>query len=831
MPPLIEFRGCETCTLKKEWPFLIHPKMPVAQPSAKSPYRVFIHGEAPGKTEDEFGRPFIGDAGTYLRKYIPQEWEKKLYWTNCVRCRPPKNRTPEMHEVRACSVFQNRDFQSIQPHAVLALGDVAIKYYWEDAWITGLRGIPFPAALPTGETFWVMSTFHPSYVMRQDRKDYDTGDTINTMLPVFKNDLAYFFDQVDWFANNPAVIYKPPKKEEILFPKTKAEAMNLFWRLKEPYAHDVETIKLRPYMRDARLLTASFSDGELTFAFPVDWPGASYSWGHEAYVEMMSTDRHWICQSGSMEYNWTWALTGKWNQHFEDTEAMARVVHKRKGVGKLANTSRIYLGIDIKKLHPELDKNNLLRHPLDEVLEYNAIDSWATRIIFDKLLVRMTQVDLDNYCRMITGIMSTVGMEKRGLDVNLAASEELNAQYSKEMAAIEEQARGIYEVHQYERDYNTTFKLSEAETVGNVLVKYCHINLPATEKGKQYSTSENDLQEYVKTCELVKVLLDYRELAKLLSTYVEPFISGALFAPDGLIHPQYTVLHTATYRLSSELPNIQNFPKRAHKEARKQIVPRKGYIFAAFDYGQLEGRVIAMFSQDKNLIKSFITEEDIHWKWLYRIIELYPEYMDRLARVSGEKDEKKVLKAGRTIIKTDFVFAAFYGAKAGSLANRTGLPLEIATHVTDEFWGTYPEAKLWVDGQFRLYNEKGYIQSLQGRIRNEVMGGNEPCNSPAQGSAAELVIDAQNALFLRAMEEENPNLMPRINIHDDLIFELPDDETLGDNIEEIGHEIVKPRHSYVTVPLVTEARVGYDWASLEAITIFKGDYFKTDASI
>jgi len=797
--------------------------MPVAQPTVQSPYRVYIHGEAPGKTEDEFGRPFIGDAGTFLRKYIPEGWEKKVHWTNCVRCRPPKNRTPELHEIRACSVYQNEDFLRAKPQAVLALGDVATKYYWDDAWVTGMRGIPFPAALPDGSTFWVMSTFHPSYVMRQDRKDYDTGDTINTMVPVFRNDLKTFFNSIEWFTQNPAPILIPPK---VIFPRTREETLALFNRLKEPWAVDFETIKLRPYMRDARLLTAGFSDGDLTFAFPVNWPGSAYAWGYQTLKEIMLAGKHWICQSGSMEYNWVWHITDQWDQHFEDTEAMARVVHKRKGLGSLAELSRIYIGIDIKKLHPDLDKNNLLKYPLEEVLEYNGHDSWATRKIFDPLLARMTENDLDNYCRMIQAIMSTVGMEKRGLDANLAASEELKQQYYGEMGGIEDQARQIYEVQQYERDFNTTFKLSEPETVGNVLVKYCRIPLPYTEKGKQYSTAEGDLQEYVKSCELVKVILDYRELAKLLSTYVEPFLNGSLFGEDGLIHPQYKVLHVATYRLSSEFPNIQNFPKRAHKEARKQIVARPGYIFAAFDYGQLEGRVIAIFSRDKNLIKSFITNEDIHWKWLYRIIDLYPEYMDRLARISGQTEEKKILSAGRTIIKTDYVFSSFYGSKPKAISSKTEIPLHIVERVQGEFWDEYAEAKAWVDGQFRFYYENGYIYSLTGRERNEVLPGNEVCNSPAQGSAAEFVLEAQNALFLRSMLENRPELMPRINIHDDLIFELPDDDTLGNNIEEIGHEIVKPRFPFVTVPLETEARVGYDWASLEAITKFKGQYFE-----
>lgn len=835
MTPLIDFKGCNTCGLKKEWPNLIHPRMPIAQPFEKSPYRIVVHGEAPGKTEDEYGRPFLGDAGTYLRKAIPQKWERKLYWTNSVRCRPPKNRTPEDAEIQCCSIFQIEDFEKLKPQAILALGDIALKYYWDEAWITGMRGIPFPARLPSGHTFWVMSTFHPSYVMRQDKKNFRTGEVTNTMLPVFKSDLLYFFENIEEFTSNPPQIASLP--EEIHYPKTKQEALNLYKQLSEPHGFDVETFKLRYYMQDARCLTAAFSDGKITFAFPVEWPGASYAWGREALKEMLLMKRHWICQSGSMEYSWAWGITGTHDHHIEDTEALARLIHKRKGVGKLDFLSRLYLGINVKQiggvdaLNPAHDKLNLLRHPLEEVLKYNALDAWSEFKVFEALVPRASADDLENYVRIVDAIKSTTAMEVKGLEVDLKASDELKKQYYGEMQVFENQAREIPQVREYERKYQTIFRLSEPQTVGNVLVDFCGIPLPKTEKEKQYSTLEADLQPFLKECPLVKVVLDYRDVAKLISTYVDPFLNGVLFGVDGRIHPQYTVVHTATYRLSSENPNIQNFPKRAHKEARRQIRAKAGHVFAAFDYGQLEGRVIAMFSKDRNLIKSFVTDEDIHWKWLYRIIDLYPEYMDRLARISGEKDEKKVLKAGRTIIKTDFVFSSFYGSQPEAIANKTEIPLSITEQVQGEFWSEYCDAKKWVDGQFKLYQEKGYVTSLTNRIRNEVLPGNETCNSPAQGSAAELVLEAQNALFYKAIETGDWYYQPRINIHDDLMFELPDDDRLGDYVDEIQKEIVKPRFPFVNVPLVTECRVGPDWASLESIFTFKGPYFENNTLV
>jgi DNA polymerase I-like protein with 3'-5' exonuclease and polymerase domains len=809
--------------------------------------------------------------------------------------------------------------------------------------------------------------------------------------------------------------------------------------------------------------------------------------------------RIWIAQNAQFEYKWVWHSTKSYDHNFEDTEVLARLHHKRKGVGKLEVLSKLYLGLNIKEV-TNLDKDHLTRYPIEQVLEYNALDAWSTKLIYDILVEKLTDTDVDNYIRIIDTIKSTTAMELAGLDVDQTRSEELQKEFLRKLEDIEDKAKQIKEVKMFEAEEHKTLKLSAPEMVGHVIVSYCGVQLPKTkgsekEGAKQvYSTDEKDLTALAGKHPFVDLVLDYREVAKLLSTYIAPILSGQLLGLDGLLHPSYTAVHTATYRLSSQDPNIQNFPKRSHAEIRSQIVAPPGYIIAAFDYGQLEGRVIAMFSKDPMLKKAFVEDDDIHWKWLYRIIDLYPAYVDRLAKISHETEEKKILKAGRTIIKTDFVFASFYGSKVASLSKRTGIPYDIMERVLDEFWdcidphmrvlttdlrwieakdvvpgqeligfdenlnpsssrkskqrryrvakvvetrrlikkcvkvntvsgsyicssdhlwlaknskqgdlrwikaedlhvrrgnyvgerskvvitrlchpwnedksyeagylagvfdgeassgtrsigfsqnegivldrvkellqmkgfivgkehssfytdkegksspykhisfslcggrgeilrfigsirpprllsksksvweGTmlyagkntqdlteevisveeigeheviaihtdthtfiaegllshncYALAKKWVDNQFTLYQNTGAVESLQGRIRNEVLPGNETCNSPAQGSAAEIVIEAQNALFKKAMTEDLFYL-PRVNIHDDLLFLLKDDDALGDYVENIAHEIVLPRFSYVNVPLMTEARVGYNWAALSAIGKFSGAY-------
>lgn len=837
MGRLITFQGCEPCSLRKEWKWLAHPQMPIAAPSENSDYRIVVVGEAPGETEDNEGIPFVGKTGRFLREQIPTEWRKKLYWSNTVRCHPPKNRKPIPEEIQCCSVYQERDLLSIKPHAILAVGDYALKYFWPTAWVTGMRGVPFPVQLNDGSTTWCTSIFHPRYVMESERKDYDTKETVNAALPVYKNDITNFFDKLPYFAANPPTIYSPPK--DIIYPKTEEEVYSLFDKLSDPYGHDIETFKLKPYKRDGRILTAAFSDGKLTFAFPVNWPGNINNWGQRAYNTIMTRgSKTWIAQHAGFEYIWIWSSTGTHKHKFEDIEVLARLYHKRAGLGSLNNLSRIYLGLDIKTV-TNLDKNRLLDYPIENVLEYNALDAWSTYCIFQILMSKVSDIDLENYIRLIETCKSVVASEINGLHVDISESEKIERDLFTKIHKFEEQAKLIPEVKEYEKRENKIFQLSAPEQIGHVLVMYCGLQLPKTEKQTQYSTDETDLSPLAGKHQLVDLTLDFREIQKLKSTYVDPILLGTILGADNLLHPSYTTVHTRTYRLSSEDPNIQNFPKRKNKYIRKQLVAKPGHIFAAFDYGQLEARGLCMYSRDKNLTyymteqakaialgdKKLIEKYDIHYKWLYKIIDVYPHYMDRLAKNSGETEEKAILKAGRTIIKTDWVFASFYGSQAPSLSSRTNIPIEIVKEILSEFWGEkegYREVKRWIDEQFILYQREGEVRSLTGRARNEVLPGNEVINTPCQGLAAEIVTEAQNALCKMALEID-PYFLPRVNIHDDLLFELPDSNDLFQYIQTIGQEIVKPRFPFINVPLMTECRIGTDWASLESVVNFVGE--------
>ena len=830
--PLIDFDGCHACTLKKEWDYLRHPKMAYTPPIEEDDLRALMLGEAPGDNEDIQGKPFVGVTGQYLRDRIPSKWKRSVYWQNVVRCQPPKNRTPTPQEMTCCSTYLEEDLEKIKPHAILGIGSIALEYFWPDfnKGIGKARGIPLPVAIPGG-TAWFMPTFHPSYAVRADRKEKN-GDVKNVIEPVFRNDIMRFFSLLETDFKTPPQIWTPPPKESFFYPKSLDEAWNLFCRLKDPYATDFETFKVKPYLRDAKPLTASFSDGEITFGIPICWPGDINPWGLEFLKRVASTRRPWICQSAGMEYLWLRYLTGELFPEFHDTEVLARLLHDRKGLGALEHTSKIYLGVNVKALSPPLDKNRMNEYPLDQVLPYNCYDSLATKLVFNIMIEKLCNREgpfIENYERTMNTIRSVVEMEIRGLDIDFNQSEEMQKRLYDQQQELQRQTRQLPEVKEYEQKESTIFSVSAPQNVATVLTRYYGINLPKTNEDSQYySTDEDDLTPLIGQCPLVDLTLDYREVAKQLSTYVMPILNGQIIGVDGKLHPAYKTVHTFTYRLSSELPNIQNWPKRKNREIRRQIIPPPGYLFVACDYGGLEARVIQMASQDLNLLNDlvdpakYLNDTDLHWYWLHKILQYYPKYMDRLASVSGQTQEKQILKAGRTIIKTDFVFASFYGSVSESVAARTQVPVEIIKAVHHEFWGRYTNVKKWVDGQFQQYKNHGFVSSLSGRIRADVLPGNEVTNTPVQGTGAEIVLEAQTALYYRGINEDI-HYLPRINIHDDLTFMIPNNNDTDRYINVIMDDMVVPRFPFVTCPLLVECSVGdKNWCDMEEIAKWIG---------
>lgn len=808
-------RGCDSCTLKAEWPRLASPRM---RPTGEGD--ILVLGEAPGENEDLKGEQFVGDSGKLIRAAIPGKDRDRLVWQNTVRCRPPGNRDPSPGEAHACSLLLEEDLAQHGIKAILGVGGVPLKRFIPETAIQRIHGIRFPVRIGAG-TYWYYPVLHPSFVLR-------LGGERGIAHPVFQADIRNFFREVNrWPAPQIATV----SPADVLLPRTLEEAQAIVARMERPIASDIETSTLRPYEAKASIITAAVSDGKLTCAWPVHHPEGPTEWGERFLLELMAGTRY-IAHSSMFEYSWfDWRAKALGLDldftSFDDTQAQTRLYFERETLLDLNICSQIILGVGVKGL-TGVSATRIMSYSLAEVLPYNGLDAWASALIFRKLDRLVKRVP---YQRLLDTEVSCSDMESLGLTVDLDKATALDDEWTIRQEDAGAKAKTYYEVRQFEIERQQEFNIASAVDVGNALVQFGRVELPRLKT--QFATDDQTLHTFAPDNPLAKVVLEYRNAAKMRSTYIYPCMRAVEY-PDGLLHAGYKVPFTATLRLSSEDPNVQNFPKRA-KEGRKlreMIIAayerRTGVklIFASFDFKQLEARIIGCASQDSALCQSIIDEKDIHGDWRDNILEVHPEYLDRLREKSGEQELKAVLKSGRDTIKTDFVFASFYGASANSIAERTGLPLFVVQEVWSYFWETYRGVKKWIKAQRNQYRDTGSVHTLTGLTRHAILKGNEPLNNPIQGTAAAVVVEAQNVLASLARKERDPFLHPRINIHDDLTFIFPDDERLMPYIERVGPLMVEPRFDWQVAPLSVSCAVGYDWANLEDVATFTGDYVR-----
>ena len=823
-------RGCDACPLRERWDEIETPRME-ATTTADDP-DILVLGEAPGRNEDERGEIFVGKTGSFLRDMIPAKWDSRLVYQNTVRCRPKDNRTPTPKEVYQCSKYLEDDVDRYNVKAILAVGGTPMDaLLGRDLKRTSIlldHGVPYPVRLG-GRVLWAYSIFHPSYVMRLKGK-FDEGP----VYPVWKADIRNFFRDVDSWPK-PRIWKFDPKN--VIIPQNREEAAALRDKMRGPIAVDIETANtlrkdpkagLRPYNKGSLILSASLSDGEVTMAFSVDHPQGPNPWGMEFLLETVET-RHWVAHNAAYELAWLIYFHAVHNRTreihlFEDTMALARLYFKRETIQGLDIVSRIVLGTNVKALS-NLNTERMLSYTLNETLTYNGLDSMATAPIYHELVKKVNKT---HYEALLERIESFTMMQLYGLHVDAQAAKD-EVKYWEDLADEHAQkANELYEVRQYERAHGE-FNIGSPKDVGNALVEFGKLDLPKTDGGKQFNTKDEVLQEFAADHPLVKVVLDWRDAGKNKGTYALPMLVIPTQTTDGLMHPCYSALKVATFRSSSEDPNAQNWPSRRNRRLRKPIVAPEGHVLVAFDYGQLQVRVVAMAAKDAALIHDLVTGKDIHSYWLNKLLDAEPHYLERLARETNETEEAKIRKAGRNIIKSDFVFASLFGATAHSVAHRTNIDFDLIAGLQSDFWSEYRATEKWIKRQHKYYQEHGEVVGLSGLIRHSILWINEPINTPIQCGEADIVLSAQAALSRRSIQEGDFALHPRINVHDDLTFILPDDDTdtLADYIETIAAEMTRIRFDWQICPLTVEVKVGQNWADMKQLDgLFTGDYVR-----
>ena len=322
-------------------------------------------------------------------------------------------------------------------------------------------------------------------------------------------------------------------------------------------------------------------------------------------------------------------------------------------------------------------------------------------------------------------------------------------------------------------------------------------------KSGQYTTSEEVLQKLRDKSPIIDEILNYRGVKKLLSTYIEA-LPQEINHRTGRIHAQFNQTVTATGRLSSSNPNLQNIPIRDElgRELRKAFIPDEGEVFFSADYSQIELRLMAHLSQDPNMTEAFLSGEDIHTATAAKIYHL----------PVGE-----VTKLQRTKAKTAN-FGIIYGISVFGLASRLNIPRSEAKQLIDGYFVTYPKVQEYMNKSIEVAREKGYVETLFGRKRvladissaNATVRGyaeRNAINAPIQGTAADIIKIAM-VRIARRIRKEKLNAKLLIQVHDELNFSVPQNE-----LEKLQALVLEEMAGAVKlrVPLIADCGSGSNW--------------------
>ena len=435
--------------------------------------------------------------------------------------------------------------------------------------------------------------------------------------------------------------------------------------------------------------------------------------------------------------------------------------------------------------------------PLEQAIDYAAEDADMALQLHQtfwpqlKKLTEQSQLYQDIEIPMVS-VLSTV--ERNGVLIDAALLTRQSKELTKKVAKLEQQA--FEQVGQ-------SFNLDSPKQLQKILFE--QLNLPVirkTPKG-QPSTAEDVLQELARDYEFPELILNYRSLSKLKSTYIDK-LPQQICPTTGRVHTSYHQAVASTGRLSSTDPNLQNIPIRTEegRRIRQAFIAPDEYVLLAADYSQIELRIMAHLSQDERLTQAFIQGEDVHTA--------------TAAEVFGV-EQKKVSKDQRRAAKA-INFGLIYGMSAFGLAKQLNIHRGEAQQYVDLYFQRYPGVKEYMERTRKLAHEQGYVETLFGRrlylpeiesrnAQRRQYAERTAINAPMQGTAADIIKRAMIAVdeWIRDSAEKVKMIM---QVHDELVFEVSESE-----VEAVMPEIVRLMASAasLSVPLEVDANVGTNW--------------------
>ncbi|HUP88291.1 MAG TPA: DNA polymerase I, partial [Longimicrobiales bacterium] len=433
---------------------------------------------------------------------------------------------------------------------------------------------------------------------------------------------------------------------------------------------------------------------------------------------------------------------------------------------------------------------------VDKVMEYACEDADVSLRLERKFRPELPRLELHHLYRDIEMPLIEVlaDMEWAGIAIDLPFFKTFGARLEQDLRLVEEQ------IH---KEAGVRFNIGSPQQLREIL--FDKLQLPVVRRTKTgASTDASVLEELAEMGHtLPRLIIEYRQLDKLRGTYVDAL--PQLVNPDTKrIHTNFNQTVAATGRLSSSDPNLQNIPIRTAigVEIRKGFVPAAGYLFLSADYSQIELRILAHMAGDENLIDAFLSGGDVH---------------KRTASLVFNVPMEDVTADMRAAAKT-INFATIYGQGPFALSNQLGISVQEAKSFIEQYFIGFAGVRAFLDAQKEHAREKGYVETISGRRRYipeihspnfnmRSFGERAAQNAPVQGSAADIIKIAMISIH-RVLKEQQSNARMLLQVHDELVFEIPEDQ-----IEETRALVIREMQTAVPlrVPLEVAIGIGKNW--------------------
>lgn len=482
---------------------------------------------------------------------------------------------------------------------------------------------------------------------------------------------------------------------------------------------------------------------------------------------------------------------------FIDTAIAAYLIHPSNDKYDYEALGREFLSLTFPSRSELLGKNDFsqaLEKCEDNLVKYACLEAYTYYSTADKIMDVLKNENMSELFETIEMplIFVLFDMQQQGIRVDEQALNTYSKILGDKIKVLEKQ---IYE------EAGEEFNINSPKQLGVILFE--KLGMPNGKKTKSgYSTAADVLEKLAPDYPVVSHILEYRQLAKLKSTYADGLTQ--YIAEDGRIHGTFNQTITATGRISSTEPNLQNIPIRMEmgRAIRKVFVPRDGYVFIDADYSQIELRILAHMSGDEKLIQAYNSSEDIHRATASEVFGV------PLSDVTPE--QRRNAKAVN--------FGIIYGMSSFGLSQDLSISRKEAKEYIDKYFATYPTIKTFIDGLVKDAKEKGYSLTMYGRRREipeiksqnfmqRSFGERVAMNAPIQGTAADIIKIAMINVY---NELENRNLKSRLilQVHDELLVEAAADEV--DVVKQIMLDGMKNAAS-LKVMLEVDMKSGSDW--------------------